>query len=142
MQELFLSITLAFVDQSQQCKTEPHLWILQILHFNWCIGIFSLQFLTSLLYMYMYTSILCNWCWWQLLIEIDKCFIFKILQFVSLTTQSKKTTKKILISTFCRVLNLKTTVIIIFLKSKTQIGGKSHEIWMLKTWLYGSSFFG
>ena len=63
----------------------------------------------------------------------DRCFIFNILQFVSLTTQSKKTTKKSLISTFCRVLNLKTTVKIIFLKSKTQIGGKSHEIWMLKT---------
>ena len=45
----------------------------------------------------------------------------------------KKNHKKILISTFCRVLNLKTTVIIIFLKSKTQIGGKSHEIWTLKT---------
>ena len=45
----------------------------------------------------------------------------------------KKNTKKILISNFCRVLNLKTMVKIIFRKSKTQIGGKSHEIWMLKT---------
>ena len=47
--------------------------------------------------------------------------------------KKKKNTKKILISNFCRVLNLKTMVKIIFRKSKTQIGGKSHEIWMLKT---------
>ena len=136
LQDLFNSITLALVYQSQQCKTEPHLWILQILHFNWCIGIFSLQFLTSLLYMYMYTSILCNWCWWQLLIEIDKCFIFKILKFVSLTTQSKDQKPKFFYFKFLSCFRNKQLWKIILLKSKTQFVGKSHETWMLKTCPY------
>jgi hypothetical protein len=97
LQNLFISITLALVDQSQQCKTEPHFWILQILHFNWCIGkrgfsCYSLHSFWQVFYICI-TSILCIWCWWQLLIEVDKCFIFKILQFVSLTTQSKNPPK-------------------------------------------------
>ena len=32
LQELSISITLASVGQIQQCKAEPHFWILQILH--------------------------------------------------------------------------------------------------------------